>query len=214
MIPELITSQKPVQAGPFAVLSRTRISRRVLVVYAFVAAKILKATEGVAASSAAETRSGWSHGIDRSRWRRHARQGSWDILRPYKREHVGCNGEALVFRSETDVGESFEFDVILCNNGGHIKAVDGVKRCVVGLEGSDPRLEVLDLRHDGVGVQSDRSAVRPRIVGGGGNPGGLRQVTEKKNTYIEVSAELLAPLVLLMPPDWLSWPSRISSREA
>ena len=201
--------------------------------FAFVTAKILKATEGVAASSAAETRSGWSHGIDRSRWRRHARQGSWDILRPYKREHVGCNGEALVFRSETDVGESFEFDVIclhalgggwqdLCcivvilrNNGGHVKAVDGVKRCVVGLEGSDPRLEVLDLRHDGVGVQSDRSAVRPQIVHQVGNrPGGLRQVTEKKNTYIEVSAELLAPLVLLMPPDWLSWPSRISSREA
>jgi hypothetical protein len=35
--------------------------------------------------------------------------------------------------------------------------------------------------HDGVGVQSDRSAVRPRIVEGGGIPGGLRQVTEKKN---------------------------------
>jgi hypothetical protein len=130
MLPELILSQHSVQARVSAILSRTRISRGVLIVFEFMAAAIRRATKSFAANIATNTWSDRSHSIgNRRQWHGPALQtpednwcggrgivedamGGWDILRFYIREHAGLNIKVLGFRGEVDVENISEVNVI------------------------------------------------------------------------------------------------------
>jgi hypothetical protein len=120
MLSELILSQHSVRARVSAILSRTRISRGVLIVFEFMAAAIRRATESFAANIATNTWSDRSHSIGNwCQWHGHALQtpednwcegrgivkdamGDWDILRFYIREHAGLNIKALRFKVEIE----------------------------------------------------------------------------------------------------------------